>query len=95
MKKDNVTTREKLYEEVYASYANDVYKICIYYSKDEEKAKDIVQQAFFNFYEIFDRVDSKYILGYLVREVKRLLSSSQGHQFIGGEVKECVTIGKK
>lgn len=95
MMKENITTRERLYEEVYSSYADDVYKICFYYSRDEEKAKDIAQQAFFNFYDIFDEVDSKYMLGYLVREAKRLLSSSQNHQFTGGEVKECVTIGKK
>lgn len=87
--------REKLYEEVYASCADDVYKICFYYSRDEEKAKDIAQQAFINFYDIFDKVESKYMLAYLVREVKSLLSSSSSHQFTSGEVKECVTIGKK
>lgn len=95
MKKYNLTKREKQYEEVYATYADDVYKICIYYLKDEEKAKEIATQALINFYEIFDRVDSKYILGFLVREVKRLLASSEGHQFTDEEVKECATNGKK
>ena len=95
MKKYNLTKREKQYEEVYATYADDVYKICIYYLKDEEKAKEIATQALVNFYEIFDKVDSRYILGFLVREIKRLLSSSQGRQFTDEEVKECVMNGKK
>lgn len=94
MMNDNVTAREKNYEVVYDSYANDVYKICFYYLRDENQAANITQQVFLNFYKVYDEVNPDHILGHLVREAKRLLASSQNHQITGEEVTECATNGK-
>lgn len=94
MRKENVTTREKEFENVYQSYANDIYRLCLYYLKDENQAKDIAIQVFLNFYKIFDEVNPDYRLGYLVREAKELLAIGSNHEITGGEVTECVTSGK-
>lgn len=95
MIKSKRTTREKKYEIVYESYADDIYRLCLYCLKDKEQAADITQQVFLNFYKFFNEVNPDYMLGYLVREAKELLPSSQNHEFTGEEVRECVTIGKE
>ena len=87
MGKDTETTREKKFEVVYNSHVNDVYKVCLFYLKDEDKAADITQQAFFNFYKTFEKVHPDYTLAFLVREVKKLLPSNQNHKVMGKEVK--------
>lgn len=87
MRKDIVTAREKKFKAVYKSYVNDVYKICLYYLKDEKEAANITQQVFFNFYKIYEEVHPDYILGFLVRGVKQLLPDSRNPKSIGGEVK--------
>lgn len=94
MVNDKVTMREELYERVYTLSVNDVYRFCFYHLKDEDKASEITQQVFLNFYKIFDEVNPDCVLGYLIREAKGLLSSSQNPEFIGEEVKECATSGK-
>lgn len=47
---DEAIAKKKRFNSIYNSHADKLYKFCFYYLKDEEKAKDIAQQAFFNFY---------------------------------------------
>lgn len=95
MKRDNVTTREKKYEVVYKSYADDIYRLCLYFSKEEKQAANITQQVFIKFYKIYDKVHPDCILGHLVREAKGLLANSSNHEYTSEEVKQCATSGKK
>ena len=85
---NEIVAKRKRFEAVYKSHADNLYKICLYYSKDEETAKCVAQQAFFNFYKYFDEVEPEYILGYLVREAKELLFHSQHHELVGEEAEE-------
>ena len=91
---NEAAAKKKKYEEVYKSYADKLYKFCFYYLKDEKKAKDIAQQAFFNFYKYFEEVAPDAVFSCLVSEAKKLLSNSQHQEFTRKELKECTMIGK-
>ena len=76
---DETAVQIEEFEVIYNLHADTIYKYCLYYSRDEEKAKDITYQAFLNFYNYFETVDSDTVLKCLFYEVKKLLSNSQ-HQ---------------
>ena len=79
---------KKQYEEIYRRYANDVYKVCLYYLKDEEQAKDVVEQAFRSLYEHINEVNPDYILGYLINKVKGVSHNESTENLVSKEVKE-------
>lgn len=78
---DKASVETKEFEEVYRSHVDSLYKYCLYYLKDEEKARYITQQAFFNFYKYYETVTSDTALNCLVCEAKTLLSNSQHPEF--------------
>lgn len=65
---------KKKYERLYEKHADDVYKVAIYLTGNVDEAKDAVIKAFLNLYNNFDTVNSDYALGYLIHEVKNLIS---------------------
>lgn len=79
---------KKRYEGIYRRYANDVYKVCLYYIKEEEQAKDIVEQAFRSLYEHIEEVNPDYILGYLINEVKSVVQNESTENLVSKEVRE-------
>lgn len=91
---DKAAAKKKKFEVVYKSYADKLYKFCFYYLKDEEKAKDIAQQAFFNFYKYFEEVAPDVIFSCLASEAKKLLLNSQHQELTREELEECTMIGK-
>lgn len=66
------TTKEEKFNEIYRTYQNDVYKISLYYTKDEHMAQDISQNVFYQFYIHFDNVNSERICAYLLRSARNL-----------------------
>ena len=84
----SVTIKQEKYKKIYKSYVDDIYKICLYFLKDEKKAKDTTGQVFVEFYKEFDEVDSDHIFAHLVHKAKRLSSDEQVHKFASGEVTE-------
>ena len=85
---DKATVENKKFEAIYKSYADSLYKYCLYYLKDEEKAKDITLQAFFNFYKHYETVTSDAVFKCLVCEAKQLLSYSQHQELARREILE-------
>ena len=69
----------KEFEVIYNLHADNLYRYCLYYLRDVEKASDITREAFLNFYKYYETVDSDTVLKCLFYEVKKLLSNSQ-HQ---------------
>ena len=76
---DKAAAEIEEFEAIYRLHADNLYKYCLYYLEDEEKAMDITQQAFFNFYKYYKTVTSDAVFKCLVCEAKNLLSYSQ-HQ---------------
>lgn len=68
---ENVT-KEKRFEEIYRTYVHDVYKISLYYTKDEYIAQDIAQKSFYKLYLHFDNVNLDSVRSYLLRTARNL-----------------------
>lgn len=77
---------EKQYEEIYRRYANDIYKICVYYLQDEKQAQEVVIEAFESLYKHLDEVNPKYTLAYLANEAKTIIKGSQIETLTSKEV---------
>ncbi len=63
--------REK-FETIYHECKDDVYRVCLYFTKDVNVAQELAQQAFFNFYKHIDQVEMEHVRGYLVRTARNL-----------------------
>ena len=85
---DKATVENKEFEAIYKLYVDSLYKYCLYYLKDEEKAKDTTLQAFLNFYQYYETVTSDAVFKCLVCEAKNLLSYSQHQELAKREVLE-------
>ncbi len=88
MESSEIISRKKSYEDIYKKYADDIYKLSVYLMKDEEKAKDVTQQAFAILYESFDKVDENYLYACLVHEIKKMTNDIMQSKSTKEEVKE-------
>lgn len=66
------STKEKEFERIYQLYKNDVYKISLYYTRDEYIAEDVTQKVFFKFYLHSNNVNPDCIKSYLLRAARNL-----------------------
>ena len=64
--------KEVKFEKIYRTYQNDVYKISLYYTKDEHIAQDITQKVFYHFYLQLDNVNLEMVRTYLIRCARNL-----------------------
>lgn len=64
--------KEEKFEELYQQYRNDVYKISLYYTKNEQEAQDITQKVFFAFYLRMDKIQLQSAREYLLRAARNL-----------------------
>ena len=67
-KKRKVAQFAKLCEEL----QHHVYKVCLYYTKDEVVAEEIAQRVFFNIYTHLDRIDLENITPYAFRTARNM-----------------------
>lgn len=66
-------TKDKMFESIYKSCEEDVYRACLHMTMDEELASEMTQRAFVNFYERFDTLDVECAKAYLIRSARNLL----------------------
>ena len=76
------------YENIYQKYADDVYRVSLYLTKQPRIAQDITKQAFENLYKELDEVEEKYIFSYLVQKVKSYAKEAIQQQSTEEEVGE-------
>lgn len=69
-------TKEKL-DVLYQSHADDIYKVCLYITKDERKAQKIACQTFVIFYDQFQNINERCIFSYMVKTAKELANNYQ------------------
>ena len=67
------STKDEMFEDIYASYEKDVYRACLHLSGDEALAADMTQQAFVNFYERFEITKVENAKAYLIRSARNLM----------------------
>lgn len=70
-------TKEEKFKGIYQTYADDIYRVCIYLVKDKELAKDIMQQAFLDFYKKFENVTEDCVFAYLVHTARNIACNSK------------------
>lgn len=75
------------YENIYQKYADDVYRVSLYLTRQPRIAKDITKQAFENLYKELDEVEETYIFGYLIQKVKSYAEEVIQQKFTDEEVK--------
>ena len=63
--------REKM-EQIYKTYKDDIYRVCLFFSRDEHAAHEIAQQTFFKFYQHIDQTKISSVRAYLVRTARNL-----------------------
>ena len=75
---DDEAVKMRKLEKVYRTHADNIYKICLYYLRDEKKASDLAVKVFFNYYVEYGGENSKDTFGRLVHETKKLLLAEYG-----------------
>ncbi len=66
------TRKERRFKKVYEMCADEVYRVCLYFMRDEKEAQRIAEQAFVEFYDEFEDIDPKYWKAYLVCKARDL-----------------------
>lgn len=69
LKTEFVKGNKKAFDSVYAQYAGAMYALCKRYTKDLDKAADILQEAFIKVYEKRDSFDVNYELGPWIKRI--------------------------
>ena len=85
---DKMAAEIEEFEVIYSLHADNLYRYCLYYLRDVEKASDITREAFLNFFKYYETVDSAAILKCLLYEAKQLLSDNQHHELARRETLE-------
>lgn len=65
-------SKEERFEEIYREYRHDVYKISLYYTRNEYEAEDITQKVFYKLYEHFDEIHLENARAYVFRAARNL-----------------------
>ena len=86
MQNVSVVIKQRKLQKIYKAHANEVYRICLHYLKDEKKAQDITEQVFLELYKKMDEVNSNHVFAYLAQLAKRLSTQEHVHEFANGEV---------
>ena len=66
------------FDKVYRAHADNIYKICLHYLRDEKKAEDYAVKIFFNYYVEYGVENTEDTFPRLVHEFKRLLINEYG-----------------
>lgn len=69
------STKEELFDSIYRTYVEDVYRACLYISKNEDLSQEVTQQAFVNYYERFEKVKPECLKAYLIQAAKNLMKN--------------------
>ncbi len=64
--------KEERFEKIYRQYKDEVYRISLYYTKNEQESQDITQKVFYKFYLYFDKINPDCIKAYLFRSARNL-----------------------
>ena len=83
------------YEEIVDKYLDDIYRISLYYTKNEKLAEFITCKVFTTCLIENDDVDKEHILGIMVREIRQTILDILDKKYTGEELEQCIINGKK
>lgn len=84
--------KDERFEEIYDAYADEIYKLSVYYTKDEQVSQEIVQNTFMKLYVHMDNMKLDYVRAWLIRVARNLIynHSRDSKYEMMGEVIELV-----
>ena len=68
----NQEQKNALFEQIYRENEHDMYKVALYYAKQEEAAAEITQKAFYHVFLHIEKVDIKLVRAYVGRAIRNL-----------------------
>ena len=68
----NRSEKERRFDEIYNNYANDVYRVCLYFTRDKAEAQKIAEQTFIEFYDEFEEINPEYWSAHLICKARDL-----------------------
>ena len=71
------SVKMRKFEEVYKAHADNIYKICLYYLRDEKKANDLAVKVFLQYYTEYGVENSEETFPRMVHETIKLLIKEQ------------------
>ena len=71
------STKEERFDSIYRSYSDDVFKLCLYFTRDRDTAQDLAQQTFIKCYNHFEDISPEYMQAYLMRIARNLFYNYQ------------------
>ena len=74
---DYKSTKEEKFDSIYRSYSDDVFRLCMFFTKDNETAQDLAQLTFIKCYDHFEEVNPDCMHAYLVRTARNLFYNYQ------------------
>lgn len=69
------STKEERFDSIYRAYVEDVYRACLYMTKNEDLSQEMTQQAFVNYYERFEVTKPECVKAYLIQSAKNLIKN--------------------
>lgn len=73
------------FNKVYEKHVDEIYRICLHYSRDEKIAQDATVQVFFDLYQVFEEIDEEFYRAYLVLGAKELAEKYKEEKISGEE----------
>ena len=64
--------KREAFEVVFRTYEHDVYRLFLYFVRNDDVAADLAHQAFVSLYLNYERIDPETIRGYLFRMVRNM-----------------------
>lgn len=72
-----ISTKEEKFDSIYRSYSDDIFRLCLYFTKDRDTAQDLAQQTFIKCYNHFEDVNPDCMHAYLMRTARNLFYNHQ------------------
>ncbi len=69
LKKKFIQGNKKAFDLIYRDYSAAMYSICLRYTKNEDKAADVLQEAFIKIYQKRESFNPDYTLGGWIRRI--------------------------
>lgn len=72
------STKEEEFADIYQTYSDDIYRVCFHFMKDEKAAKEIMVEAFIEFYDCFEETHPDDWYTCLIHIIKNLIYTYRG-----------------
>ena len=72
-----ITAKEKKFDAIYQMYADDIYRVCLHFCKNPDKAAQLMRQTFLEFYDIMEEIDPECRRSYLAKIAKHLVDEQE------------------